>query len=160
MANLGTGYDYDNAPENNFEPLPVGDYTAAITSDEVKTSQRTGAKYLNLVFEIIDGKGKGRKIYHLLNLWNPNETAKKIAVGELGSIQKAVGKKVITDSDELHNIPLIITLGIEPESANYGPENKITRFKPWKSASEPQEKKATPSQDWSRADGIMEPPLM
>jgi hypothetical protein len=162
MANLGQAYNSDDAPEVSYQPLPAGDYPAAIMSDEIKysgeNSKNPGTQYLSLEVEIIDGPGQGKKIFHILNLWNPNETAKKIAVSELGAIQKAVGKKVITSSEELHRIPLIVTLGIQPASGNYEAKNVIKKFKPFGEKAEP--KKEEVKSDWKTTGGIVPPPTI
>ena len=59
-------------------------------------------------FEIIEGEYAGRKVWARLNLENPNETAVAIARGDLSAICRAVGVLTPNDSDELHDIPLVI----------------------------------------------------
>jgi hypothetical protein len=67
--------------------------------------------YLQLTFQIIDGPNKGRLIWARLNMQNPNETTVKIAKGELSAICRAVGVMKPNDSVELHNLPLVISVG-------------------------------------------------
>lgn len=76
------------------------------------TKAQTG-KFLELVFQIIDGEFKGRKCWSRLNLDNPNAQAVKIARGELSAICRAVGVMQPKDSVELHDKPLAIKVGLE-----------------------------------------------
>jgi len=127
--NLGQTFNAADAPDTGFSPLPVGDYTAIITASEIRLSSK-GDNMLDLKFEIVSDKGKGRQLFHILNLWNKGETAKKIAVAQLGQIQTAINKPTVADSSELHDKPMLISLGIQPAQNGYDAQNKITAFKP------------------------------
>ena len=54
--------------------------------------------------------------------------AVEIAKKELATITRACRKKVITDSIQLHNIPILIHVGIAPAKGDYPPRNKITNY--------------------------------
>ena len=131
MANLGEKFNVNDAPEvsGGFEPIPAGVYPAMISGSEVRTSPTSGAEYLNLTYEIIDGPYKGRLIWHILNLWNKNDKAKNIARAELGKIQQATGIDEVQDSAALHNKPHMVKVAIEPGKGGYEPKNKITGWK-------------------------------
>ncbi len=110
MANL-QGFDANEVePTTDFEPIPAGKYPAVITESEVKTNKAGTGSYLQFTFQIIDGEYKGRFLWARLNLDNPNETAVKIARGELSAICRAVGVMAPADSLELHDLPLVITV--------------------------------------------------
>lgn len=127
MPALGT--DYQNAkPMDDFTPIPVGDYKAVITESEVKETKAGDGQYLNLRVEIIEGEYQGRIIFVILNLWNPNPKAVEIANRELATIVAAVGKPGAQNSEELHNIPMIIKVGIQPGQGDYGPSNRIKNY--------------------------------
>jgi hypothetical protein len=110
MANLA-GFDANRVePSTDFDPLPAGKYLAVITESEMKPTKAGTGSYLQLTFEIIDGPHKGRKVWARLNLVNGNETTVKIAQAELSAICRAVGVLAPSDSVELHNLPLVITV--------------------------------------------------
>ena len=79
MANLN-GFDANTVdPATDFEPLPAGKYLAVITDSEMKPTKAGTGSYLQIVWELIDGDFKGRKLWSRLNLDNPNATAVEIA---------------------------------------------------------------------------------
>jgi hypothetical protein len=135
------GNDYQNAkPMDDFTPIPVGDYKAVITESEVKQTKAGDGQYLNLRVEIIEGEYSGRIVFVILNLWNPNPKAVEIANRELATIVAAVGKPGAQNSEELHNIPMTIKVGLEqgkPWVDTSGvqhdgePKNKIKNYLPY-----------------------------
>lgn len=139
MPALGT--DYQNAPlMDDFTPIPVGDYKAVITESEVKQTKAGDGQYLSLRVEIIEGEYQGRIIFVILNLWNPNPKAVEIANRELATIVAAVGKPGAQNSEELHNIPMTIKVGLEqgkPWVDTSGvqhdgePKNRIKNYLPY-----------------------------
>jgi hypothetical protein len=98
-------------PNFAFEAIPAGKYLAIITESEEKPTKSGGGQYVQFTFQIIEGDYKGRLIWSRLNLDNPNATTVKIARAELSAICRAVGVPAPKDSVELHNIPLVITVG-------------------------------------------------
>ena len=65
-----------------------------------------------------------------LNLDNKNEKAVQIAQQTLASICLATNKINVNDSAELHNIPLIIKVGVQPAQGGYDESNRIKGYKP------------------------------
>lgn len=101
----------DVDPNFAFEAIPAGKYLAVITESEMKPTKSGGGRYLQFTFQVIEGEYKGRLIWSRLNLDNPNATTVKIARAELSAICRAAGVPAPKDSVELHNIPLVITVG-------------------------------------------------
>ena len=87
-----TGFDSAQIEPQSFDNLPAGDYTVMI-SDMVQKAVKAPkvGSYLELTMEVVDGPHAGRKMWDRLNLDNPNETAKRIALETLSSIARAVG---------------------------------------------------------------------
>lgn len=117
MGNLhDLGFDAA-APENQsrggFEPMPAGDYVGVFVSSSVKETKSGRGRYLELVFECVDGAHRGRRVYERLNLWNENEKAVQIARGTLGDICRAVGIMQPDDSSELHGRPVVAAIVLE-----------------------------------------------
>ena len=110
MADL-RGFDANNVePAGDFEPIPAGKYLAVITESGMKPTKAGTGSYLQLTFQVIDGEYRNRLLWARLNLDNPNDTARKIAQGELSAICRAVGVLSPNDSVELHNLPLVINV--------------------------------------------------
>lgn len=107
MAHLGQAFDSSTVADSDYAPLPVGDYRVEIIESEIRATKSGDGQYLMLTMQIIDGEHNGRRIWDRLNLWNPNSTTVEIAQRTLKSICNAVGKPVIEDSEELHQIPFV-----------------------------------------------------
>ena len=108
MADL-RGFDANQVePSTDFEPIPAGKYPAVITESEMKPNKAGTGHYLQLVFEILDGTYKGRRLWARLNLDNPNALAVQIARAELSAVCRAVGVLAPKDSVDLHHLPLVI----------------------------------------------------
>lgn len=139
MANLGGTYTADpNNVQGDYTPIPVGDYKVHIVDSDMKdNSQRTGS-YLQLELEVLEGEHAGRKLTERLNLDNPNTQAVEIAQRTLNAICVAVGKLSISDSNELHNIPMMATVKVDPAKPYMkdgvqqpgSPQNSIKAYKP------------------------------
>ena len=113
MANLA-GFDASQVPEQQeFSALPEGQYVVIATASEMKPTKSGNGQFLQFTFEVLDGPQKGRKLWARLNLVNPNQIAVDIAQRELGAICRAVGVIKPSDSAELHNKPMLITVAVE-----------------------------------------------
>lgn len=115
-------------PNFAFEAIPAGKYLAVITESEEKPTKSGGGQYLQFTFQIIEGEFKSRLIWARLNLDNPNATTVKIARAELSAICRAVGVPAPKDSVELHNIPLVITVGQKKRADTGEMGNVITGY--------------------------------
>ena len=111
MPNLNGFNANEVDPNFGFEPIPAGKYLAVITESETKPTKSGSGQYLQLSFQILDGEYKGRLVWARLNLDNANATTVKIARSELSAICRAVGIMAPKDSVELHNLPLVISVG-------------------------------------------------
>ena len=122
-------------PQSDFSPLPVGNYTVVITQSEMKPTKTGSGQYLQLTLQVVEGEYKNRLIFENINLINSNEVAVQIAQKTLSSICHAVGVLHPKDSNELHDKPLMIKVGIRPASGEYGEQNIIKARGPLKSSS-------------------------
>ena len=108
------------------ELLPKGKYKAKVAGAEEKTSQK-GNNYLEVEF-ILENT---RHIWHRFNLWHPNATAKEISQKEfnkLGGICGVNGQ--VTDTDQLLGREVLLDVGIEAGTGNYGDKNVVKDFLP------------------------------
>lgn len=147
MASLSGFNAAEVEPSKGFEPLPAGKYLAMIVNSELKPTQAGTGEYLKLEFEIIDGEFKGRKLFANLNLDNPNAQAVQIARAELSAICRAVNVLQPKDSVELHNLPLVLKVGMEKRKDTNELQNRIKGYEPKEiGATKPQQGGAAPWQ--------------
>lgn len=138
MAFLGQAFNpADVEPAADFSPMPDGEYVAMITDSETKQTMK-GDNYLSLTFQIIEGEYNNRLVWHSLHLWNPNETAQRIAQQQLSAICQAVDfSGILEDSETLHNLPMIIKVKYVPATGQYKEKNEIKAFKKAEGYSKP-----------------------
>ena len=130
MANLGQVFDSDQHDDiDGFDPIPPNWYNVSITASEIKDTKAGKGKYIQLEHTVIDGEFKGRKIWNLINHINPNPVAVEIAQKTLATLCRAVGKKAIADTQELHGIPFKAKVKIVPASGDYPAKNGIATYK-------------------------------
>ncbi len=135
MADLDGQFDSNQVePQKPMVPLKTGWYPMAIVESVVKeTSSGNGNKYLQLVFQIDenrDSENAGRKVWARLNLWNSNPKASEIAQQELSAICRACGVPQITDSEQLHFIPMSVRVAYVPPKGEYQESNDTKGFAP------------------------------
>jgi hypothetical protein len=143
MAQLGGTFDATNvAPKEDFDVIPLGLYpddeapVMIVKSDMEPTKAGTG-QMLVLEMDIIDGPAKGRKFWDRLNLVNPNPKAVEIAERTLSAICHATGRLKVSDSDELHGIPMLAKYKIKPAEGQYKASNEISTYKPRAGSAQP-----------------------
>lgn len=128
MADLSGFNAEEHEPMMSFDPLPDGEYLAVITESQEKANSKGTGSYVKLTFEIIEGEHTGRKIWTQLNLDNPSLTAMKIARSELAAICLAVGVTRPSDSQELHDIPLVIKVKVVKRQDTGEMKNEIKGY--------------------------------
>jgi hypothetical protein len=135
MADLGGQFNSNEVEDRqDFSPLPAGDYKAICIDSKWKDAKTAGNKYIELTFEIVGDKAKGRKVWSRLNLVNSNTTAVEIARSELKEICQATGVLTPRDTAELHNRPLVLELKLTKRKDNGEFTNEIKKYKSVSSA--------------------------
>jgi len=135
MAFLGGSFDASQVePKGDYRPVPPGEYKVQITSSEFCQTSTGNGHQLKLEMEILEGDQAGRRLYDRLNLDNPNAQAVEIAQRTLSAICHAVGKLSVQDSEELHMLPMIAVVMVQPERTGkdgrtYGASNEIKTYK-------------------------------
>ena len=96
------------------DAIQSGTYEAVVTDSETRATKNGNGMGINLTFEILsDGPAKGRKVFAWINYENQNAKAQQIGREELASLCKAVGITELEDTVQLHNLPLLIAVGID-----------------------------------------------
>ena len=128
MADLN-GFNANQVePTTEFEPVPPGRYLAMITESEMKPTKSGSGSYLQLTFQVLEGEYKGRFLWARLNLNNANGTAVQIARSELSAICRAVGVMTPRDSQELHNLPLQISVRLKKRADTGEMTNEVKGY--------------------------------
>ncbi|MEY3665388.1 MAG: hypothetical protein RLZZ153_1570 [Pseudomonadota bacterium] len=135
MARFDTSFDATSVePTTAQELLPAGKYRAQIVESEMRVTKNGMGQFLWLMLDILDGEYKGRKIFDQLNLVNPNPTTVEIAQRALSAICHATGKMHVSDSEELHLIPMTIQVKVRPPKNGYGESNAVAYLPPDRAA--------------------------
>jgi hypothetical protein len=129
MAELGAVFDATEIdPQTPFEVIPAGKYVAELVNSEMRPTKDGTSKYLWLEFEISDGSCKGRKLWDRLSLFHPDEQPRLIAQRSLSALCHATGKLRIQESEELHDIPVLLTVRVRPAKDGYDASNEIRGY--------------------------------
>lgn len=129
MAKIGFNTADAPEPDNNFDPIPAGDYPMRVINSEMKETKDGTGQMLVLEMDITDGPSAGRKHWERFNLVNKNAQAVEIAQRSLAQLCLAVGKVSVEDSDELHMLPFIAKMKVTPPKGEYPAGNQIAAYK-------------------------------
>ena len=130
MAKIGFNTAEAPAPDNNFDPIPPGEYPMRVINSEMKETKDGTGQMLVLEMDITDGPSAGRKHWERFNLVNKNPQAVEIAQRSLAQLCLAVGKVAVEDSEELHMLPFIAKMKVTPPKGDYSAGNQIAAYKP------------------------------
>jgi hypothetical protein len=131
MPNFTFPFDASSVPAPQYlPPVPADQYLMHIISSEFRPTRDGRGEYLLLELEVIEGQYTGRKVFERLNLTNDNPRTVQYAEQTLSSICRAVGKAQVTSSEQLHHIPLIADVRVEPAKNGYDERNSVKRFLP------------------------------
>ena len=127
MALLATPFDanqYD--PTQSAGGMPIGKHIVQIVGSEIMaTKTDEGSGMLVLTLEIIDGPQKGIKGPYRLNLYNANETAKRIAHQQLSAVCHVTGVYNVTNTQQLHGIPFMVDVQPQKNDPQYTDVKKV-----------------------------------
>lgn len=126
MASFGHTFDASTVePATPFEVLPPGKYLVQIVASEMRPTKDGLGQYLFLEIDVLDGQHAGRKLFDRLNLINANPDTVQMAQRTLSALCRAAGKMQVSNSDQLHLIPLHIDVKVKPPKGQYGESNAI-----------------------------------
>lgn len=103
-------------PEVGRDPIPAGDYVAAIVDSSMKPTANGVGHMLVFEWQILNGQFAGRRVREQLVIRHPNQDTVRISQGRLSAICHAVGVLKPTDSVQLHNISAVITVGLRKDN--------------------------------------------
>jgi len=150
MADLNGFNANEVEPNTSFDPLPAGKYLAAITASEMKATKAGDGSYLEIEFTVLEGQYKERKLWDRLCLNHSNPQTVKIARGNLSALCRAVGVMQPTDSVELHNLPLVITVKVKRREDTGELTNEVRGYAAKDTAAQPQAPVTDSTPPWKR----------
>lgn len=118
---------------DNYSPLPPGDYEVMATKLELKETKNGMGKYLQFEFVVSGNAYQNRKLFQNIIVEHSNEDAKRIGLQLLKSWILAcngTGQERLTLSllYRFLNQPCTASIVIEEGNAGYADKNKITKF--------------------------------
>lgn len=117
QMNLDTSGLQDTA---GGSPLAKGKYIMMITESDIKQTKAGDGTLLAITLEVCDqGVNQSRKAWHNMTYVCPkSEIAQNIALSHMKRIGEATGVPSIQDTVQWHNIPMVVTLGLEKDDPN------------------------------------------
>lgn len=113
------GFDYDPAQGGSI-CFPLGDYRLTITKAEpMQVKDNPGAGYLAITLTVVDGDLKGMTQVDRLNIFNPSEVAKRIALQQLAAYAFAIGRPQLATTEQMIGGNLIATIGPQADNPKY-----------------------------------------
>lgn len=115
-------------PAASYDVLPKGKYLCMAIASELKATKNGTGEYLQITFEVIDGQFKGRKIFERLNIRNANKVAEDIAQRALSALCHAVGVLNLQDSEQLHDIPVVLDIRVDEPKGDHEAQNRVKGY--------------------------------
>ncbi len=116
------------APQASTTPVPAGTYLAQCVESDVQPLKSGNGTGLKLVFEILDGPHKGRRIWENLNIQHSNDDTQRIAQSQLSALCHAVNVIKLQDTAALHHKPVKIKVTVREADGKYQASNNIKGY--------------------------------
>jgi hypothetical protein len=133
------------APMSN-EPLPAGVYDVEVTNTEVKETKSGNGTMLKVEYTVLGPTHARRKVWQNINIRHTNSQAEQIGQSQLSALCRAVGIAHLTDSDQLFQRVLRVSVKIRPAEGQYAASNDVTGYEPAGSAPPPAAAAPAPQQ--------------
>ena len=116
----------ESASLGDFPLLPEGVYRAVITDSPKKDTKSGTGSYLSFKFTVQTGEHAGTSIFDNLNLWNPSSEAVRISTQRYELILQRLGTTSgrVSNTEDLHNIPIDIKVVVEEYQKNDGTKSQ------------------------------------
>lgn len=131
MSILGTAININDLPDsnNNFDPIPAGDYNVTISAADVKETKAGNGEMIILTMNVLGPTHMGRVLFANINIVNPSEQAEQIGRSQLKAIMQAINLQNLADTSQLVGGNLSVKVAIKDDQ-QYGKTNSIKAFKP------------------------------
>lgn len=126
MADLGNFNAADIEPTAAFKLFPAGKYRVEVVASEKRVPRSGVGEMLCLQLSIIEpSEFAGQMLFDNLNIEHQNPTVSDIASRSLSALCHACGKVNARDSEELHFIPVDVSVTVSKPKEGYDPRNNI-----------------------------------
>lgn len=124
-------FNFDTAEvpvsDRSYDLIAPGWYGATITGAETRDTKSGTGKYLRIEFTLADPAG--RKVWSNYNVKNDNPAAESIGRQQLAEVCRAIGKKVVRDTDELRGCALSVKVKVREAANGYEASNEVAAAK-------------------------------
>ena len=128
MAFIGEFDSSTVAPRSTPDALPEDKYVAQIIGSKEKTNNDGEGSRISLTLQVVAGPYEGRLFWDNLHLKNKSKQAVEFSKATLSSICAATGVRVITDTLQLHDIPMLVT--VKCKEYEDRETNVVTKYEP------------------------------
>ena len=134
---MGT-YDFSSADartvDNDFQPLPDGEYLMSIDYAEIMETKSGRGEHLKLelvVLESPDGANQNRRVFQYHMIRHDNEATQRIGREYIEELARAIGLSEpinIQDTNQFTNKAVRAKLKTKKGSGDYGDSNEVERY--------------------------------
>ena len=134
---MGT-YDFSSADartvDNDFQPLPDGEYLMSIDYAEIMETKSGRGEHLKLelvVLESPDGANQNRRVFQYHMIRHDNEATQRIGREYIEELARAIGLPEpmnIQDTTQFLNQAVRARLKTKKGSGDYGDSNEVERY--------------------------------
>jgi len=134
---MGT-YDFSSADartvDNDFQPLPDGEYLMSIDYAEIMETKSGRGEHLKLelvVLESPDGANQNRRVFQYHMIRHDNEATQRIGREYIEELARAIGLSEpinIQDTNQFSNQAVRARLKTKKGSGDYGDSNEVDRY--------------------------------
>lgn len=118
------------------DPLPAGWYPMEVTGTTLKRTKAGTGTILEVEYTVVDGEGKGRKVWTGFNVQNPNEDAERIAKEQLSALCHATGVLKIKAHEQLRGKRCLVRVVVKTQEG-YDPKNEAKGWKEYTPVARP-----------------------
>ena len=125
-------FDFDAGqyePDAGLAAIPAGTYAAHITNSDKRDNKNGSGWHLWYEFEVREGPYRGRKVFTRFNLGHSNPETVRIANAQHSALCRAVGKMRVTDTTQLHMLPVEIKVTHREATEQYDASNDIRGYR-------------------------------
>ena len=134
---MGT-YDFSSADartvDNDFQPLPDGEYLMSIDYAEIMETKSGRGEHIKLelvVLESPDGANQNRRVFQYHMIRHDNEATQRIGREYIEELARAIGLSEpinIQDTNQFSNQAVRARLKTKKGSGDYGDSNEVDRY--------------------------------
>ena len=127
-------YDFDvntvKEVDDDFKPLPPGNYPVSIDYCDVRDTKKMNGEMLHLEFLVTEGNWQGRKLFDNLLFKHENPTAVEMGKKKIAALARAIGleKFKLNESRAFLNKPLVVEVTTKKGTNGYADSNEIVKY--------------------------------